>query len=189
MIDLSSYRAIETAVFIKWAIPNFETAYISDYNLPVTFGGNTYTNIGKLMSITNTTAELKASPSEISIGLSGIPANSISTILNQEIKGSSIEVYRGLFNPTTHVLLNISPETNPLLKFKGIVTNYDVTDSFEFSTNTFLTTITLTCNSQVEVLSKKISGRRTNKTDFPTEASMNRVQALANSNYNFGAPK
>ena len=189
MIDLRSFKAIETAVFIKWVIPNFETAYLSDYNAPVTFGGNTYTNIGKLMSVSSTTTELKVSPGEVSIGLSGIPTNSVSDILSKEIKGSVIEIYRGFFNPTTHELLTLSGSTNPTLKFKGIVTNYEVTDSFTYETNTFLTSITLTCNSIVEVLSKKISGRRTNKADFPNESSMNRVQALANSNYNFGAPK
>lgn len=189
MIDFRSYSALETAVFVKWTIPNFETAYLSDYNLPVTFGGNTYTNIGKLLSVTGTSTELKVSPSEISIGLSGIPTNSVSDILTKEIKGSTLEIYRGFFNPTTHQLLNLSPNSNPVLKFKGIVTNYEISDNFEFQSNTFLTTITLTCNSIVEVLSKKVNGRRTNPVDFPTEASMDRVQALANSNYNFGAPK
>ena len=189
MIDLKSFTAIETAVFIKWAIPNFETAYLSDYNTPLTFGGNTYISIGKLMSVTGATSELKASPGEITVGLSGIPANSVSEILTKQIKGSAIEIYRGFFNPQTHVLLDLAPNANPVLKFKGIVTNYDVSDSFTYETNTFLTSITLTCNSMVEVLSNKISGRRTNPVDFPNESSMNRVQALANSNYNFGAPK
>jgi hypothetical protein len=189
MIDFRNRSAIETAIFIKWTIPNFETAYLSDYSAPLTFGGATYTNIGKLLSVGTTTSELKVSPGEISIGLSGIPANSVSDILNREIKGSTIEIYRGFFDPTTHALLSLTPNTNPVLKFKGIVTNYDISDSFEFDTNSFLTTITLTCNSIVEVLSKKTSGRRTNPVDFPNEDSMKRVQALANSNYNFGAPQ
>jgi hypothetical protein len=189
MIDLRSFKAIETAVFVKWTIPDFETAYLSDYNASITFGGNTYTNIGKLMSVSSTTTELKASPGEISIGLSGIPTNSVTNILTKQIKGSTIEIYRGFFNPTTHALLDLAPNTNPTLKFKGIVTNYEVTDSFTYESNTFLTTITLTCNSIVEVLSSKTSGRRTNPVDFANESSMSRVQALANSNYNFGAPK
>lgn len=189
MIDFRSYSALESAVFIKWTIPNFETAYLSDYNIPLTFGGNTYTSIGKLMSVSSTTTELKVSPAEVSVGLSGIPTGSISDILTKEIKGSSLEIYRGFFNPTTHALLDLTPSSNPLLKFKGLVTNYDITDEFEYQTNTFMTSITLTCNSIVEVLSKKVNGRRTNPSDFPGESSMSRVQALANSNYNFGAPK
>jgi hypothetical protein len=51
-----------------------------------------------------------------------------------------------------------------------------------------LSTITLTCASKVEILSNFTSGRRTNPADFPDEKSMDRVRALANSNFNFGAP-
>lgn len=189
MIDFTNRIALETAVFVKWSIPNFDTAYVSDYNLPVTFAGDTYTNVGSLMSVSSTTSELKVSPAEISVTLSGIPADSISNILTKEIKGSELEIYRGFFDPATHVLLNLAPTSNPVLKFKGFVTNFEISDAFEFQTNTFVTTITLTCNSIVEVLSKKVSGRRTNPVDFANEDSMKRVQALANSNYNFGAAK
>lgn len=187
MIDFSSYTSFESALFLKWYIPNFETAYISDYNTPITFGGNTYTSIGKLLSITSTTSELKASPSELSIGLSGIPTNSISNILTKEIKGSEIEIYRAFFNPTTHALLTLAGG-NPIIKFKGIVTNYDITDDVDITSLLATTTITLTCSSMVEVLTNKVTGRRTNPVDFPGESSMNKVTALANSNFNFGAP-
>lgn len=189
MIDLRNKLAIESAIFIKWAIPGFSTAYLSDYNTPVTFGGNTYTNIGNLMAVSGVTSELKASNSELSISLSGVPTGSISNILNNDIKGSTIEIYRGIFDPVTHVLMDLSPSTNPLLKFKGIVTNYALSDDVDTDALVATTNITLTCNSIVEVLSKKVNGRRTNPRDFPTESSMSRVQALSNSNFQFGAPK
>lgn len=189
MINLSSRQAVESAVFIKWAIPDFETAYISDYNVDITFGGNTYTNLGRLLSISDITNELRATASELSISLSGIPTGSVSAVLNQQIKGSTVEIYRGFFDPVTHALLNLAPSTNPLLKFKGIVTNYEISDDVDVTTSTATTTITLTCNSIVEVLSNKVSGRRTNPADFPNEQSMSRVLALSKSNFNFGAPR
>jgi len=185
MIDLSSYSAIESAVFVKWVIPNFQTALLSDYNTPITFNGDTYTSIGNLLNVSGITSELKASPSKLSITLSGIPVAKVSEILDNEIKGSSLELYRGLFD-TSGVLLTL-PE-NPVLKFKGIVTNYAITDDVDLGARVATNTISLTCNSIVEVLAKKVSGRRTNPVDFPNEDSMDRVQALASSNYNFGAP-
>jgi hypothetical protein len=188
MIDFRSYSAIESALFVKWTIPNFETAYLSDYNTNITFGGNTYTSIGKLMNISSTKSELKSSPQELSIGLSGIPTSSVSNVLTKEIKGSTIEIYRGFFDATTHNLLTISGSSNPILKFKGIVTNYDVSDDVDIDAQIATTSITLTCASIVEVLMNKTSGRRTNPVDFVNESSMNRVPALANSNFNFGAP-
>jgi hypothetical protein len=186
MIDLRSRTSIEYAVLVKWTVPNFDTAYITDYQSNIVFGGQTYTNIGKLLSISGSSSELKASPSDLTIGLSGVPTNAISDILGQQIKGSAIEIYRAFFNPATHTLLTLS-DGNPSLKFKGIVTNFDISDTIDVGALIATSTITLTCNSMVEVLSNKVSGRRTNVTDFPNESSMSRVQALANSNFNFGA--
>lgn len=185
MIDLSARSGIESALFIKWVVPVLGTSLLSDYNTPITFNSDTYTSIGNLLSVSATTSELKASPSKLSITLSGIPIAKVSEILDNDIKGSSLEVYRGLFD-TSGTLLTLP--TNPMMKFKGIVTNYGITDSVDNKSNTASTTIVLTCNSIVEVLAKKVNGRRTNPVDFAGESSMNRVQVLSSSNYNFGAP-
>lgn len=189
MINLSSYGAIESAMFFKWTVPNVGTEYISDYHTDVTIDSNVYTNIGTLMGMTGIQSELKASKSQLTIDLSGVPVNAVSDILTNEIKGSEVQLYRGFFNPTTHVLLDLTPSDNPVSKFKGIVTNFAVSDDVDASNGIATTTITLTCNSMVEVLQKKVSGRRTNSTDFSSEQSMDRVRALANSNFNFGAPQ
>ena len=188
MIDLSSYGAVESAMFFKWTIPLVGSEYISDYHTDVTIGGNLYTNIGTLLGMTGVQSELKASASQLTISLSGVPTGSVSDILTQEIKGSEVQLYRGFYNPTTHTLLDLTPADNPVSKFKGIVTNFAVSDDVDSTAGVATTTITLTCNSMVEVLQKKVSGRRTNSTDFPDENSMDRVRALANSNFNFGAP-
>lgn len=187
MIDFRSYSAIETQLLVKWEVPNFATAYVTDCNTALSFNSNTYTNIGKLLSISNTVSELTASPGDVTIALSGIPTGSISDILNQEIKGSVITIYRAFFDPSSHNPLSLGGG-NVLMKFKGVVTNYAISDSVDINAQLAVSTITLTANSLVEVLANKTNGRRTNPSDFPGEKSMNRVQALANSNFNFGAP-
>lgn len=191
-IDLRSYAAIESAVLVKWEVPDLDTAYLTDYSQTISFDGQTYTNIGNLLSITGATSELKASPNEITITLSGIPTNAVTNILNKQIKGSKLWIYRAFFDATTTAQIDLYPGTagtqSVLLKFRGIVTNYDISDSVEVDAKLATTTITLTCSSLVEVLSNKVNGRRTNAQDFPGELSMSRVQALANSNFNFGAP-
>jgi hypothetical protein len=73
-------------------------------------------------------------------------------------------------------------------RFKGIVTNYAITDTVDTGSLVAKSTITLTCASTFEMMTRKISGRKTNANDFAGESSMNRVQALSNSNFNFGAP-
>jgi hypothetical protein len=189
MIDLRSYSSLETAILVKWEVPNFSTAYITDYNMSISLNGEVYTNIGNLLNISDTTNNLTPTTSDITISLSGIPTNSISTILSQQIKGSTITIYRGFFNPNTNQLIDLDPGpgvSNVLMKFKGIVTNYSISDQIDVSSSTSSSTIALTCNSMVEVLMNKVNGRRTNSSDF-TDKSMSKVQALSYSNFNFGA--
>lgn len=187
MIDLTSYSSLESAILVKWAVPNFSTAYLSDYNIPLTFGSDNYTNIGNLLSVSSVASELKPSKGELTIGLSGVPTNSISDLMAQEIKGSEIWIYRAYFNSQDHQPLSLGGG-NTQLHFKGIVTNYSISDDIDLGSGIATSTITLTCNSAVEILSNKYNGRRTNQADFPGVSDMSRVQALANSNFNFGAP-
>lgn len=186
MIDLRSYAALETAVLVRWEVPNFSTAYVSDYNVPISGQGGVYTNIGNLLSVTSASNELTPSRGEITVSLSGVPTNSIPDILNQQIKGSKIWIYRAYFDAVTHQVIDLGGG-NTQLQFKGIVTNYSISDSVDAG-GIFVSTIVLTCSSAVELLSTKYSGRKTNPTDFPNVQDMSRVQALANSNFNFGAP-
>lgn len=188
MINLTSYPSIESTLLVSWVIPNFSTAYITDYTNPVSDGVNLYTNIGNLLGVSSVVSELTSTPGEITVSLSGIPTASISQILEQEIKGSKIEIARAFFNPSTHQPLILQSGTNTFKRFVGIVTNYAISDSVDVNAGFAVSTITLTCASSVEVLGRKISGRRTNPEDFPGESSMSRVRALANSNFNFGAP-
>jgi hypothetical protein len=187
MIDLRNYASLESAVLVKWAVPDFSTAYLSDYNIPLSFNGNTYTNIGNLLSVSSVASELKPSKGELTVGLSGVPSGSISDLMAEDIKGSEIWIYRAYFDSQTHQPLSLGGG-NTQLHFKGIVTNYSISDDVDLGSGVATSTITLTCNSAVEVLSNKTSGRRTNQVDFPGVQDMARVQALANSNFNFGAP-
>jgi len=191
IIDLKTYNSIEVATLVKWSIPNFDTAYISDYSTLLSNGVDTYTNIGTLLSVTSTVSELTSSPGEITVNLSGIPTGQITNIINEEIKGSTIDIYRSYFNASTHQPLDFIPggsTENTTTIFSGIVTNYAISDSVDNGAGLAISTITLTCASQVEILANKTNGRRTNPADFPNEKSMDRVRALANSNFNFGAP-
>jgi hypothetical protein len=187
MINLNSLSAIEIATLVKWEVPSFDTAYVTDYQTTVTYDGNSYINIGNLLNISSTSSEIKPSPGELTITLSGVPTGSISDLLNQQIKGSDITIYRSFYDATTHSAYNVVTGSNTVLLYKGIVTNYSVNDTVDVSAQLAISTILLTCNSLVEVLAAKTNGRRTNAADFPNDSTMNRVQALSESNFNFGA--
>ena len=183
-VDLSSYRSIQTNLFVKLVTPS-QTLTFSDYHKDYTISGTVYQGIGQLLSVSNTTNNLRAAPDEITVVITGIPAGNTSAILAANLKGSDLQIYRGFFNPTTGDLLSIAG--NPAGKFQGVVSNYDVTDELEMGGDTGAVRLTLTVTSFVDLLTDKINGRRTNPRDF-TDKSMDRVAAVAKSNFNFGAP-
>lgn len=190
-IDLSSYRSIQTNLFVRLDIPGYQVLTFSDLHKNITFGGTAYTGLGQLLSITNTTNNLRSAPEEASVTISGIPTSNITDILNNKVKGSNIKIYRGFFDPISGELLNIVG--NPAGKFQGVVSNFDITDDLEMGSDTGTITLILTCTSVVELLNNKITGRRTNPVDqelfYPGDKSMDRVPSLAKSNFNFGAPQ
>lgn len=189
-LDLSSYRSIQTNLFVKLDIPGYAVLTFSDYHKNYTIDGTNYTGLGQLLSISNSTNNLRAAPEDITIVISGIPSTNISDILNNKVKGSSLKVYRGFFNPTTGELLSIVG--NPAGKFQGVVSNFDISDDLDIGSDTGTIKLTLTVTSVVELLNNKVAGRRTNPIDekkfYPSDLSMDRVPALAKSNFNFGAP-
>jgi hypothetical protein len=185
VIDLSSYSSIQTNLFVKIDIPGYSVLTFSDYHKNYTISGTVYEGLGQLLSISNTEDTLRASPSEITIAVSGIPSSNVTDIINNRIKGSTCVIYRGFFDMQTGELLSISG--NPAGKFQGIVSNYDIADDLDMGADTGTVSLTLIATSIVDLLQNKISGRRTNPADF-VDGDMHRVLPLQKSNFNFGAP-
>lgn len=189
-LDLSTYDSLQTNLFVRLNIPGYQILTFSDYHKNLTFGGTTYSGLGQLLSLSNTTNNLRATSEELSMSISGIPSSNITDILNNKVKGSSLKVYRAFFNSITGELLNIAG--NPAGKFQGVVNNFDISDDLEMGSDTGTITLTLTATSVVDMLTKKVSGRRTNPIDqkalYPDDQSMDRVPSLAKSNFNFGSP-
>lgn len=194
-LDLSSYESIHSGLFVKIVIYDdagpAETLLLSDYHRSIEISGDTYTGLGQLMAITESQADLRVSPFEVSITISGIPTTSVSTVLNSAIKGSTVTIKRAIFDPITGELLSITG--NPAGRFTGIVNNYSINEDFPEFGKDSTSSITLICNSNISILERQISGRATNPTVqkalYPGDLSMDRVASLANANYNFGAPR
>jgi hypothetical protein len=96
-----------------------------------------------------------------------------------------------LFNPTTYQVLNI--DGNPAGRFFGYVTNYTISEEYNYESRTATNTVQLICSSVQEVLENKIAGRKCNpnsmKSFYPGDISMDRVPNLAGSNFDFGVSK
>jgi len=188
-INLSTYSAVEAAMFCRIDVPDYDVLLFSNYNIPVTIGTDTYTNLGTLLSVTDSTSDLRATGGTLSISISGIPDSSIAEVLAQKFKGSTVQVWRVFFDANTKQQLSITG--NPAGRFQGIITNYALEEDWQMGAKTTSNRIMFTASSTVDVLNNKVAGRRTNSNDqkkyFPNDLSMDRVTAITKSNFNFGA--
>lgn len=195
-VDLSGYQsAVGVAQCVRLDIPGYQVLRLSTYhkyiNITETDGiSYPYDPAGVLLSISEGVNELRASSVETQVGLTGIPIQYAQTVQAQRIKGSRIDVYRVFTDPITDAVLAISG--NPVFMFRGIVSNYGFSESFnEFSQDSSLT-VNLSCTSLVDMLNTKIQGRRTNgesmRQYYPTDTSFDNIVNLIGRPFDFGGP-
>ena len=126
----------------------------------------------------------------MTITLSGIPNSSIQEIIASRLKGSTVKIYRGIFNSTTGALLSITD--NPVGRFNGYITNFNLAEEYDFDNKNASNTIVINCSSTVSILERRVAGRRTNtesmKYYYSSDVSMDRVSALSGAYFDFGAP-
>jgi hypothetical protein len=193
-LDLSTYSDIYSAYFVKVDIPDYSILRFSTHykTLSLVESDNiaySYTNLGDLVSISDSTATIRVNPEQITVTISGIPSFSISVITEQAIKGSKIEVRKIYMNGSNYQIIG-----TPIIKFKGIVENYNIAEDYpEQPGGTATSSIGLVCSTLFDMYQNKKAGRRTNPLDmksyYPTDLSMDRVPTVTGANYNFGAPK
>lgn len=202
MALIQDFYKIRNHLLIKIHIPEYRIAegdeprdvYLtfSDLNRDntVVFDGLTYVGLGVLMNVTASNSELNPSSSELTISVTGIPNSAISQILASKIKGASVWIYRVFFDPATGEYLDVTP--NPLARFRGFVNNYSLQEEYDVVSRTSKNTMLFICKSSLDVMQNKISGRLTNpiseKRFYPNDLSFDRVPAIQDTTFNFGAP-
>jgi hypothetical protein len=190
-IDLTTARAIETALVCSMVIPGYGTLRFTDYNKtlnvtnPITNQVESFTGLGGLLSVSETTSDLKATTADVTIAISGIPQQNMTDFLTHKIKGSKVYISRVAFAPGGYTS---NPDT-VIGKFYGYINNYAIDETWDGLDSTV--TITVMCKSTIGLLMYKKAGRRTNPIDqkqfYPNDVSMDRVPSLAGSKIHFGA--
>lgn len=185
-------------VLVKLTV-NTSTYTISNAYGPITYSGTTYQGLGHFLGFAEIQDDLRMTNSTLQMSLSGIPKDPgeqglgtwtsyVSMILDQNIKGSRVEIYRAFFDPTTKIL-----DTNSVsLRYSGYISNYTITDSTDVNSRFDNYTCVVNLSSVHAILERKISGQRTNSTDrkslYPTDTGMDRVIAISNTAFDFGKP-
>jgi hypothetical protein len=142
------------------------------------------------LAITESQADLRITSSELTLSVSGIPTDNLADLVNDDIRGSRLEVDRVVFDPTTGVVLAIPG--NPAGRFRGFVNTVSVSEDWDTATRDASLVINLVATSQVGLLANRRAGRATNPWEqrglYSGDKSFDRVPNIANANYNFGAP-
>ena len=187
MTTLTELPVIMTALFVKITVPDYETLTFSNADRDFTLGTDVYTGLGQLLAVTDTTSEIRVSQSTVTITVSGLQTKNITDFTQQRIKGSRVQVLRGIFSQTTSELLELDI-SNPCGRFSGLVNNYSITESWDNTDSSVQ--ISMTCNSLIDQLQRKVSGRRTNPQEFqataPGDVSMDRVPTIQRAQLQFG---
>ena len=93
LINLNRYTNIRNNLYVKFTLPNTEFR-ISDNTESYTLFDEVYTPSGDFLTITPTTSDLSNPQNDVTITLSGIPDNNLTTFLNQKVKGTKIQIWR-----------------------------------------------------------------------------------------------
>jgi hypothetical protein len=173
-------------------VVNETTYYLSNAYAPLLYLGNTYTQLGNFLGMSEIQDDLRATNNAINLQLSGIPPddgspNYMNIALNSNLKGSKVKIRRAFFDGSG----NYTP-TQVYLRFDGYVSNFSLNENWDQDAKTTSNTISIQCANIHAILEKKYSGRRTNETDqqfwYPGDTGMYRVKSLTDTQFDFGKP-
>jgi hypothetical protein len=193
--EVDTERRIEYGVLISLTL-DATTYYVSNCYKEVVYDGNTYQALAGFLTVSDIQNNISNANDEVQVTLSAIPSSYIAATIDTQIKGGEINIYRVFFDYATQEVI-----TNAVYKrFTGIISNYSVQEDITTTGQTpeVNHTITIIASSIMGVLENRVSGRRTNQEDYQivwpelgnssTDPSMNRVEALFNSSFDFGKP-
>ena len=161
--------------------------YLSSAYTPVTYNSNTYTELGSFINVGEFQENIKTTNGDLQISLSGIPskADYMTQVINSPIKGGEVKIYRAFFDD--NYAFNAS---NVYGRYRGIITNYSITEDYAPLDGVLTSGITVSCASINTLLENRLGGQRINDTDrtkfYPGDQTFYRVADLQNVQFDFG---
>jgi hypothetical protein len=196
-INLTSYSGLRAATFVRISVTDYRTTptgsytptvlTFSDHNSAFTIDSDTYTPLGNLLGISDTSSELRQTNQDINITLSGIPNDNLGEVLYSKLKGSEVQVYRAYF---TQAGAQIGSTQG---RWQGTVNNYNLDEEYEVLQTTATNTVQINCISSYNLLARKVAGLKTNPNSMKTysalDTSFDRVPSLIGSQFDFGVQR
>lgn len=111
---------IHPVTFVKIAFDGGDVNLHSELG-DITFGGDTFSGVGKLGQIGNISENSDLSHSQVTLTLSGIPNDIASILLNEHYQGRLCTIYAGYLDLTTNILVD-----TPTIRYRGLVDTADM---------------------------------------------------------------
>jgi hypothetical protein len=179
--------SIQQAEFIRLTVSSSTYTFCNAAS-PITVNGITFTNLGSLLQLSDIKRDVKANSSDLSVSLTGVDGTNVAIVLDSDIKGSRIEVWRGFLDANNQIIT--TPTQQFFKRYQGIVSNFSITEDFNEQLRTRVATIGLSCASFRTILENRVGGVRTTpkiwQVYYPNDTSMNRVPTIAGSYFDFG---
>lgn len=188
MAALSSASIVQ-AEFVRLTTST-NTYYFCNAAASITVDGNTFSNLGSLLTISAIDRNIKATATDMNISLTGVDGTNISVILAANIKGSTVDIWRGFLDSNNQIIT--TPTQQFFKRYTGIVSNASITEDFDEKYRTRIATCGISCASFRTILENRIQGVKTTPKAwqfmYPGDTSMDRVPVIAATYFDFGAP-
>jgi hypothetical protein len=190
-INAVTSSQINHAEFVRLTVGTTSTVYtFCNAGAPITVNGITFNNLGALLNVSDVQRDIKATSDDMTISFTGIDPTNVSIILSNQIKGSLVEVWRGFFDSNNQIIT--TPTTQFFKRYQGIINSVSITEDFNSEMRTRIATCSVSCSSMRRILDNRLSGIKTNKSNwqfvYSGDTSMNRVAEISNTYFDFGAP-
>lgn len=193
----NEYAILQTGDNKLWATTFRETAIPSEvYTFSNSFkdeiiDGVTYTALGGLLGVSEIQRDVRVTGYDLNLSLTGLDPNNIFRVLNKDLRGATIEIYRGFYDE--NYVLNTTTQP-PIKRYAGTITSFNIQETRENKDNDYA--ISIQASNYKIILENNVNGRKTNRTswrdpyyEYPTDPSMDAVISLEGRYFDFGKPK
>jgi hypothetical protein len=176
-IAASSADVIHEVIFVKLEFDSGNVNLHSELG-EISFGGDTYTGVGKLGSVSNSDEVSDLSAAPFSIGLSGLPNDLVSILFNEHYQGRRATIYIGYLDLTTRQLVDV-----PFIWRRGLIDYAKDRQGKTFA-------ISLNINSRLSRWNTANVRRYNNATQqsrYPNDRGLQFIDRMANKTIVWGA--
>jgi len=148
-----------------------------------------FDGLGQLVGIGKIQRDIKSTANQTTVTLIGIDTALLSVVLNGNLKGAQITMWKGFFN-TQDQLITTGGTGGLYQYFYGFINTFNIGEEWMEEARMYVGTVTVSAANIQMILQNRIVGRFTNDASWeyftPGDTSMNRVATISTIYYAFG---